>query len=135
MFGEAFAYHEPDLQARPDLYGKYTRQQLMQGALYTAADYVQAQRVRSVIAREVEQVMADVDVLVTPTMLNLAPTFEGYDPDALMTTPSFTSIWNLTGQPALSICCGLSAGSTPLPIGLQVIGRAFDEPMVFKVGD
>ena len=46
---EAYAYHEQDLRERPELYGAHTRLRLMQGMLYTSADFVQAQRVRSVI--------------------------------------------------------------------------------------
>jgi aspartyl-tRNA(Asn)/glutamyl-tRNA(Gln) amidotransferase subunit A len=133
MFGEAYAYHEPDLQARPELYGKYTRQVLQQGAFYSAADYVQAQRVRSFFCGEVAHVLAGVDVLVTPTALSVAPTFADYDPDAMRALPSFMGQWNLTGLPALSVGCGFSEAG--LPIGLQIIGKPFDEPMVFKVGD
>jgi aspartyl-tRNA(Asn)/glutamyl-tRNA(Gln) amidotransferase subunit A len=133
MLGEAYAYHEPDLQGRPALYGKYTRQSIQQGAFYTAADYVQAQRVRSLINAEVARVLEDVDVLVTPTTLSVASTFAEYDVDAMRALPSFMSLWNLTGSPALSVCCGFSEAG--LPIGLQIIGRPFDEPMVFKVGD
>jgi aspartyl-tRNA(Asn)/glutamyl-tRNA(Gln) amidotransferase subunit A len=133
MLGEAYAYHELDLQTRSELYGKYTRQAIQQGALYTAADYVQAQRVRSFFRDEVARVLADVDVLVTPTALSVAPTFEGYDVDAMRGLPSFMGMWNLTGLPALNICCGFS--EERLPIGLQIIGKPFDEPMVFKIGD
>jgi aspartyl-tRNA(Asn)/glutamyl-tRNA(Gln) amidotransferase subunit A len=133
MLGEAYAYHEPDLQGRPELYGKYTRQTIQQGAFYGAADYVQAQRVRSLINAGVGRVLADVDVLVTPTALTVAPAFEGYDVNAMRALPSFMSLWNLTGSPALSVCCGFSEAG--LPIGLQIIGKAFDEPMVLKVGD
>lgn len=137
---EAFAYHEQDLRTRPHLYGKYTRETLQLHALYTGADYVQAQRVRSIIKAECEGVFRGaagaagdgVDVLITPTMPTVAPTFAEYDPDAMLTASSFMAIWNLTGLPALSVPCGFSAG---LPIGMQVVGRAFDEPTVFKVGD
>jgi aspartyl-tRNA(Asn)/glutamyl-tRNA(Gln) amidotransferase subunit A len=133
MTSEAYAYHEPDLQTRPELYGKYTRQSIRQGAFFGGADYVQADRVRSLIKAEAAAALADVDVLITPTTVNLAPTFEGYNPDSMLAMPSFTAIWNLTGLPALSLCCGFSAGG--LPIGLQIIGKPFAEPMVFKVGD
>jgi aspartyl-tRNA(Asn)/glutamyl-tRNA(Gln) amidotransferase subunit A len=135
MLGEAFAYHEGDLRTKPELYGANTRQQLRQGALYSAADYVQAQRVRSLIKREVADVLADVDVLITPTSLGLPPTFEGYDPAALVRVPSFMGIWNLTGHPGLSVNCGFSSAEPKLPIGMQIVGKPFDEPMVFKVGD
>jgi aspartyl-tRNA(Asn)/glutamyl-tRNA(Gln) amidotransferase subunit A len=133
MLGEAYAYHEPDLQARPELYGRYTRHQIRQGALFSAADYVQAQRVRSLVQAEAKAALAELDVLVTPTALSPAPTFEGYDADSLLKLPSYMSIWNLTGQPALSVCCGFA--SSGLPIGLQMIGKAFDEPTVLRVGD
>jgi aspartyl-tRNA(Asn)/glutamyl-tRNA(Gln) amidotransferase subunit A len=133
MLGEAYAYHEGDLQSRPEVYGRWTRLQLVSGALYTAADYVQAQRVRTLIKAEVEDAMRDVDVLVMPTAIGTAPTFEGYDPDALLKAPSLMAMWNLTGQPAASICCGFSDAG--LPIGMQLVGGAFDDSMVLRVGD
>ena len=130
MMGEAYAYHEPDLQSRPELYGRWTRLQMVSGALYSAADYVQAQRVRSLIKQEVVEAMRDLDVLVMPTAIGTAPTFEGYDPDALLKAPSFMAIWNLTGQPAASICCGFSEAG--LPIGMQIVGKRWDEMSVLK---
>jgi aspartyl-tRNA(Asn)/glutamyl-tRNA(Gln) amidotransferase subunit A len=133
MLGEALAYHEKDLQTRPELYGKWTRGQLQQGALFTAADYVQAQRARSVIAAEVNRVLADVDVLITPSTHIVAPTLASFNPDDRIRQPDFTSIWNLTCHPAMSICCGFSEAG--LPIGMQIIGRWFDEPTVLKVAD
>jgi aspartyl-tRNA(Asn)/glutamyl-tRNA(Gln) amidotransferase subunit A len=133
MLSEAYAYHLPDLQSQPHLYGKYTRQQIVQGALYSAADYVQAQRVRSLIKDEAMAALSKADVLVTPTMLNVAPTIEGFDPDILRRAPTFTAIWNLTGLPAASVCCGLSTAG--LPIGMQIVGKPFDEPTLLRVGD
>ena len=50
-----------------------------------------------------------------------------------MKQPTFTGIWNLTGSPAMSMCCGFS--SIGLPIGMQIVGNAFGEPTMFKVGD
>ena len=43
-------------------------------------------------------------------------------------------IWNATGQPAASLCCGFSS-KEGMPIGLQIIGRPFDEATVLRVGD
>ena len=51
----------------------------------------------------------------------------------MLRSPSFTGIWNLTGNPAMSINCGFSASG--LPIGMQIVGKPFAEPTVFKVGD
>lgn len=141
MVGEAYAYHEPDLKAKPELYGKYTRQAFQVGAFFTTADYVQAQRFRPLLRDEVARafeeradgVQSPVDVLIVPGMATTAPTFAGYDPDATTRSYSLTPIWNLTGLPALSIPCGFSSGG--LPVGLQVVGRPFAEPTVFKVAD
>jgi aspartyl-tRNA(Asn)/glutamyl-tRNA(Gln) amidotransferase subunit A len=133
MLGEAYAYHQVDLQHRLDLYGKNTRSQILQGSLYSAADYVDAQRVRSRIKEDARAAMVDVDVLVTPTSLSVASAFEGYDPDAFRRLPSMMSIWNVTGQPALSVCCGFSTEG--LPIGMQIVGKPFNESMVLRVGD
>jgi len=133
MLSEAYAYHEPDLQARPELYGAYTRRALQQGALYSAADYVQAQRVRSLVNQECAAALAGMSVLVVPTGITTAPTFAEWDPDSTFTNPSFTSIWNLTGLPALSVPCGFS--SAGLPIGMQIVGKPFEEPRVLAVGD
>ena len=138
---EAFAYHELDMRTKAHLYGKYTRQTLQANALYTGADYVQANRVRSVIKAECAALFRSalgaagegVDVLIAPTQLGPAPKFDGYDPDATRFGPSFMAIWNLVGLPALSIPCGFTASM--LPLGMQVVGRAFDEATVFKVGD
>ena len=133
MLSEAYAYHQVDLASRRSEYGRHTRGQLLHGALYSGADYVQAQRVRTVIKREVREVLADVDVLIMPGGVGLAPKFEGYDPDAMRRSPNFMSIWNLTGLPVLCVCCGFS--SEGLPIGMQIVGKPFDEAMLLRVGD
>ncbi len=138
LASEAYAYHEPDLCARPHLYGKHTRQNIQIGVLFSAADYVQAQRLRPLFRAECLDLFvgADgprVDVLVTPTVPTPATTIEGYDPDSRITAPNFTGIWNYTGFPALSIPCGFSASG--LPIGMQIVGKPFDEPTVLAVGD
>ena len=133
MCSEAYAYHEPDLQTRPELYGKYTRGQIQQGAFFSAADYVQAQRVRSAVKEDMLRVMSELDVLITPTMLTVAPQFEGYEPDSMLRSPSFMSMWNVTGQPAASVCCGFSQAG--LPIGMQIVGKPFAEATVLRVGD
>jgi len=134
MLSEAYAYHEPDLLTRPQLYGKYTRQMLLRGAFYSGADYVQAQRMRSVILKECLDAIAAVDVIVVPTALKTAPLLLEMDPERLLKDPIyFTGLWNVTGFPALSVCCGFSG--TGLPFGLQFVGKPLDEPTLFAVGD
>jgi len=133
MLGEAYAYHQANLAQQPMNYGKWTRRQLIQGAIYSAGDYVQAQRMRSIVKTEVAEKMVDLDVLVTPTSVSPASIFEGYDPESTRRSPSFMAIWNLTGQPAASVCCGFT--NAGLPIGLQIIGKPFDEATVLRAGD
>jgi len=131
MMGEAFAYHEHNLQTRRQDYGNMVRDRVMLGGLFSMSDYVQAQRVRNLIKREVAQALQEVDVLVTPTSLKPAPLLEGYDPMAALTGPSYTGPFNITGLPAISIPCGFSEAG--LPIGLQIAGKPFDEPTVLRV--
>lgn len=132
---EAYTYHEQDLHDKPELYGKHTRLRLLAGLLYSAADFVQAQRVRSVVRDAWTTAIRAVDVLITPTSTSVAPTFESFDPHSISTlaSPGFTGLWNLTGFPALSVNCGFS--SDGLPIGMQIIGAPFAEPTVFRIGD
>jgi aspartyl-tRNA(Asn)/glutamyl-tRNA(Gln) amidotransferase subunit A len=130
---ESYAYHERDLRLRPALYGRHTRQVLQLGLLFTAADFVQAQRVRSLLREECATALAAADVLLTPTMPGPAGAFAGYDPDARIAGSSFTGLWNLAGLPALSVPCGFTAAG--LPVGLQLVGRPFAEALVLKVGD
>ena len=131
---EAYTYHLPDLQAQPEQYGKYARRSIMFGSLFSSSDYIQAQRFRSVFKAECAAVLGpQADVLVVPTMTDLAPVIADYDVGASRISPGFMPPWNITGLPAISIPCGFSEGG--LPIGMQVVGPAFDEPTVFKVAD
>src|ERR687891_1598838 len=82
MLAEAYAYHERDLRAHPELYGDVLRERLQAGALVTGAEYVQAQRIRSRIGDETAAVLRDVDVLATPTTPKPATPFAlAHDPD------------------------------------------------------
>ena len=71
-----------------------------------------------------------VDFMVTPTMTQPAPAFEGYDPASAARGRSFTPPFNVTGLPAISVPCGFTEGG--LPIGMQIAGKPFDEPGVIQ---
>ena len=130
MVSEAYAYHEPNLKARPQDFGEIVRGRFRVGALMSAADYLQAQRVRTLARREFAEVLKDVDLLVTPTMTQPAATFEGYDPASTVRGRSFTAPFNVTGLPAISVPCGFTEDG--LPIGMQLAGKPFDEPSVIQ---
>ena len=130
MVSEAFAYHEPNLKTRPEDFGEIVRARFRIGGMLSAGDYLQAQRCRQWSKREFAAALQKVDFFVTPTMTQPAAAFEGYDPIATIQGRSFTAPFNVTGLPAISVPCGFT--QTGLPVGMQIAGKAFDEPGVIQ---
>jgi aspartyl-tRNA(Asn)/glutamyl-tRNA(Gln) amidotransferase subunit A len=128
---ESFAIHQEWLRKTPELYGAYGRQRLMAGAFVTAADYVNAQRQRATLVTEVASVMRTADILLFPTARCPARAI-GEDSMASGFQPFFNRPFNVTGNPALSICNGFSASG--LPLSFQIGGRPFEDALVLKVG-
>ncbi len=133
---EALAYHRNDAQTRWDDYFAATRLMIATGALVSAADFVQAQRVRRLAQQRLAAVFADVDVIVAPTAAIGAPPLSTvmapggfFDLIGLM----FTSYWDAVGNPALVVPMGFTADG--LPLSLQIAGRPFEEATLLKVGD
>lgn len=126
MFAEAAAYHEATLRRRE--HGRGFSQRALQGFLFTAVEYVQAQRGRRRLVESMETLMADVDVILTPTVSGGALPVEVY---AAAPRSPFTRFFNLTGQPSISLPCGFDANG--MPLGLMVSGRRFDDATVLKV--
>ena len=99
---------------------------------YYDAYYGRAQKVRTLVRRDFEQAFARVDVIVAPTTPSVAFRHgEKEDPLSMYLNDVFTVGADLAGVPGISVRCGFT--SAGLPIGLQVIGRAFDEPRVLRV--
>jgi aspartyl-tRNA(Asn)/glutamyl-tRNA(Gln) amidotransferase subunit A len=133
MVAEAFAYHRMDMSGgRWQDYGRGVRNMVSRGALYGAADYIQAQRFRSYFAKEAAKVMATVDVLVTPSIVEPAGLTAGMDMSKRMLQPSYAGPFNLLGYPALAIPSGFSSGG--LPLSTQIVGAPFAEALTLKVG-
>jgi aspartyl-tRNA(Asn)/glutamyl-tRNA(Gln) amidotransferase subunit A len=132
LMAEAFAYHERDIREHPELYGDVLRERILTGALVTAAEYTQAQRLRAQLCREMTEVLRDVDVLATPTAPAPATPFTlAQDPEFGFPRSNMPP-FNLTGLPTLALPCGFA--SSGLPLSLQLAGRPFDEGMVLRVG-
>lgn len=131
--GEAGSYHLGDLRSRWEDYGVHTSKSLATGTMFGAADYIQAQRFRSLARRLVAELMAPYDVLLTPTALMGAPLLAGLDHTSMGSFPSFTAPWNFLGLPALSIPMGFTSGQ--LPVSLQIVGKPFEEATVLRAGD
>ena len=131
---ERLAYHQPWLAQRWSTYGRSARLGMARGAYYSAADYVQAQRVRRVGQERLAGVFADVDAVVTPTASIAAPPLEGIE-DCLASWKQLvhTTYWNATGNPAMSVPMGGTADG--MPIGLQIAGTPGDEQAVLRIGE
>ena len=135
---EASAMLEPHLAERGQ-FGPDVLALLDQGRLLPATDYIHAQRLRQRMQREFARVWASVDCLITPTTPNTAPRvgdttvrIGGREEDVRLATTRLVRSVNLVGLPALSIPCGLSGDG--LPVGLQIIGPAFQEALILRVG-
>jgi aspartyl-tRNA(Asn)/glutamyl-tRNA(Gln) amidotransferase subunit A len=100
---------------------------------YYDAYYLKAQRVRALILRDFTEAYKKCDVILTPTTPSAAFAIgdKADDPIAMYLNDVFTVPGNLAGLPGVSVPSGLSADG--LPLGLQVIGRAFDEETLFRV--
>ncbi len=134
---EAFSYHENYLASSPELYGPDTRARIEAGRLMLSTDFVRAQRARSILKVELAAALEAADLLVTPTVPIPAPRIDQTAVEWDDGTESIvgaltrnTRLFNITGLPAITVPCGFT--SRNLPVGLQIIGRAFDEASVFR---
>ena len=102
---------------------------------YYDAYYLKAQQVRTLIARDFAEAFRRCDVILTPTAPSVAFALgeKMDDPIAMYLNDVFTVPVNLAGLPAISVPAGLAGDG--LPLGLQVIGRAFDEATVLRAGE
>jgi aspartyl-tRNA(Asn)/glutamyl-tRNA(Gln) amidotransferase subunit A len=124
---------------RADGFGAEVKRRVLIGtyvlsAGYYDAYYLRAQKVRALILKDFTDVFQDVDALVTPTAPSAAFAMgeKMDDPVTMYLNDVFTVPANMSGIPGLSVPAGLDANG--LPLGLQVLGRPFDEETVFAVG-
>jgi len=132
MYTEAYAIHEQDFQRRPLDFGQLTYLRMTLGAFVTGADIQQAMRLRRELSRAVNLQLKTYDALITANALVPAPAFAEIDPYSPPNWPVQTMPFNVTGNPAMSIPTGFSESG--LPLSMQIVGRAFDESMVLRIG-
>jgi aspartyl-tRNA(Asn)/glutamyl-tRNA(Gln) amidotransferase subunit A len=132
LMAEAYEYHAETLRDTPEKYREGLRTRIYMGALYTAQDFLRAQRLRERFRREIDALLARVDVLIFPGQAAPAVRFEefpttGFAPASIR----YTAPWNVLGLPAVVVPCGVSREG--LPVSIQIVGRAFDDATVLRV--
>jgi aspartyl-tRNA(Asn)/glutamyl-tRNA(Gln) amidotransferase subunit A len=132
LTAEAYAVHEENLIKRGADYGRLTYQRMMPGAIVSAADLIQALRMRRELYEAVARVLETYDAIVTVNALAPAIRLDAFPVNATLRTPGHTIPFNVTGHPALAVPTGFAKSG--LPIGMQIVGRPFDEPTVLRIG-
>jgi aspartyl-tRNA(Asn)/glutamyl-tRNA(Gln) amidotransferase subunit A len=126
------------LKSRQKGFGPEVRRRIMLGTYALSAGfyneyYLRAQKVRTKILEDFRKAFKKVDIILTPT--SPAPAFKigekVSNPLTMYLSDIFTVSVNLAGLPALSLPCGKAQG---LPVGLQLIGNAFEEAKILKAG-
>jgi aspartyl-tRNA(Asn)/glutamyl-tRNA(Gln) amidotransferase subunit A len=145
--GVRYGYRSPKSETLAQMYrssrdegfGPEVKRRIMLGtyvlsAGYYDAYYVKAQKVRTLIARDFLQAFNDVDAIITPT--TPTPAFrlgdKSDDPLSMYLADIFTVTASLAGIPGISIPCGVSENG--LPIGMQILGRHFEEGTILRLG-
>ena len=127
-------------RSRDEGFGTEVKRRIMLGTYvlssgYYDAYYRKAQQVRTLLTRDFEEAFATVDAIVAPTTPN--PAFKigekTNDPVAMYLEDIYTVTADLVGIPGISVPCGETTAG--LPIGLQILGRHFDESMVFRIAN
>ncbi|MBL7057702.1 Asp-tRNA(Asn)/Glu-tRNA(Gln) amidotransferase subunit GatA [Patescibacteria group bacterium] len=127
------------LKSRGVGFGPEVKRRIMIGTYalssgYYDAYYVRAQKVRTKIRQELDVVLSKVDLLLTPTTPHIAFKIgeQNKDPLKMYLEDIFVSPASLAGLPAMSVPCGFSDN---MPVGMQLIGKRFDEQMLFGVAN
>jgi aspartyl-tRNA(Asn)/glutamyl-tRNA(Gln) amidotransferase subunit A len=138
VFPEALAFHWKWIKKRPGDYGEDLRTRMQNRMDQTAVTYLRALQKRRQYAESFKKVMESVDVLAVPTIAIVAPRIDEQEVKigrsmeiVRVALLRLTFPGNLSGLPAISLPCGFSPER--LPIGLQLIGRPFDEATLLRI--
>ena len=128
---ESYVVHEAWLKQRPQDYCEISRRKLLTGAFIRADEYIKALQARTMLCAEFDALMKNYDAVITLSGLELPCELD--DPDMIAKTYErhVRMPFNITGTPAISVPTGFSRDG--IPLGMQICGKAFDEPMVYRV--
>ena len=134
---ESAAIHAPLIQEKAADYANGVLNTVGPGSFLSSSIVFKGQQARRVITRGMNELLQQVDVILTPSVPMVAWPIGGMHElgdtvvEALTRLAFTTAAFNLTGHPAISVPCGLN--SEGLPIGLQIAGRPFEEETVLRV--
>lgn len=131
---DAAAFHRQRLTEAPQDFGEDVLLRLQSGAAFSSTEYSLARHLQSLLRRQYDELLSAFDVLLTPTTPLAAPVIRlGTDAiEQARQLTRFTSPFNLTGLPALSLPCGFT--SKGLPYGMQIVARSWGEAIVLRAG-
>lgn len=134
---EALSAHSAYLQERGELYGRDFRAGLALGQTLLAEHYIRAKRFVELYRQKTNALFDDVDLILTPATPEVAQklgtvktTRDGVDEAVGNAITRFTTFFNMSGHPALTMPCAMH--SEGLPIGLQLVGRYFEESTILR---
>jgi len=132
-FAEATVIHEKNLRERPNAFSDEVRGKLEGSLDMKATKYAEAQHFRRGFVARVEQLMLECDVLAAPTATITAAPIADRPEDYGRNAWKNTGIFDLTGQPSISVPCGFTQGG--LPVGLMITGRLFEDEKVLQIAN
>jgi aspartyl-tRNA(Asn)/glutamyl-tRNA(Gln) amidotransferase subunit A len=139
LAADAYAIHEERLKSAPERFDEEVRERLLDGERLKAYRYANAQQRKLRSRDEFSEALGQADVLLTPTVPITATLIDqrevnigGYEESVRSAVTRLTGPTNLNGFPSLSVPCGLTTSG--LPVGMQLIGRPFDETTLYRFG-
>ena len=130
---EAFAIHRRWLAERPGDYGDLARQRILDGAAVSAADYIDALRLRARLTRRTLEAFAGIDAGLTVSSMDPTCRIDDAEACARAYPRQARQPFNVTGQPAIAIPAGFTKDG--LPLSLQLVGHPFQEAMVYRIAN
>jgi Asp-tRNA(Asn)/Glu-tRNA(Gln) amidotransferase A subunit family amidase len=133
LLAEAAAYHAPTFPSRKQDYSSQVAGMLELGRNINVVTYIESMRVlQAARAGEADDALAGIDVLAVPTVPDVAPTIAAIKAqDEVVHRTTFTSLFDLTGQPVISVPCGLVRG---MPAAVSFVARRWDEVNALRAG-
>ena len=139
LAADAYAIHEERLKTDPEKFDEEVRERLLDGERLKAHRYASAQHRKLLAKDEFSRALGEADVLLSPTLPIVATLIDqrdvdigGYEEPVRSAVTRLTGPTNHNGFPSLSVPCGVTASG--LPVGMQLIGRPFDEAALYRFG-